>query len=214
MSALILGSFIHPPKHKGAKPIPGGLRSAKAFSEASYKEPKHRPETLGSFQLDRDLSNKRNAVYHDPASGRVVVAFRGTDFSDMYDIEQDVRIATGTFAGASRIKKGKDITKAAAEKYGVPAEAVELTGHSLGGRIAQAVGEKLGATHVTAINPGSSPVDLLHDSAGSGYGRTFTTGVDPVSVSNTLANPLNARFRVQSQWEPHGLGAFNVPEMT
>ncbi|NIQ79357.1 MAG: hypothetical protein GTN93_14970, partial [Anaerolineae bacterium] len=81
-----------------------------------------------------ELSNKRNAVYHDPTTRRVVVAFRGTDFSDTYDVWEDVRIATGTFAGAERVQKGKDIAKQAAKKYGVPLEDVELTGHSLGGR--------------------------------------------------------------------------------
>jgi len=163
---------------------------------------------IDGFQLDRELSNKRNTVYHNPSDGRVIVAFRGTQFSDPKDLFEDARIAFGTFSGSSRVKKGKHIVKSAAEKYGTDVENVELTGHSLGGRIAQAVGSRLGNKRITAINPGSSPADLLLPTAGSGVGKTYTTGTDPISLSNTLRNPGNVRFRPQQSLEPHGLANF------
>jgi len=207
MGDFILGAFSHPPKH-GKKHVKGGLNTALTFSQTAYREESKRPATLEGFQYDTQLSNKRNAVYHSPTENRVIVAFRGTDFTDPTDVFDDIRIATGTFAGDPRIKKGKEITKQASDKYGVPIKQVELTGHSLGGRVAQAVGEHFDSNRVTAVNPGSSPIDIVHPSAGSGFGRTFTTGTDPVSITNTVVNPSAVRFRIQSTVEPHGLGAF------
>jgi len=190
--------------------IEGGLPFAHAFSQASYSKQNERPAVIEGYHYDPTTSNKRTAIYYNANSNKLVVAFRGTDFSDPYDVWEDVRIATGTFAGASRIKKGKEIVKAAAKKYDIPVRDVQLTGHSLGGRITQAVGQKLHSESLTALNPGSSPIDILHPSAGTGFGQVFTTSVDPVSISGTIAQPANVNFRAPQTIEPHGLRAFGV----
>lgn len=205
----MFGLFYHAKvKHSHTKPVSGGLETAKEFSRASYQKENNRPRHIQGFNYDDELSNKRNAVYHNPDTGRLIVAFRGTDPTDTFDLWEDARIATGTFDGADRIKKGKDIVKSASTKYSIPVREVELTGHSLGGRIAQSIGTKLKSERITAINPGSSPIDVIHPTAGAGAGRTFTTGVDPISLSNTVVNPSSVRFRAPQAVNIHGLGAF------
>lgn len=193
----------------GGRGVRGGLDAAVKFSQASYAKEQHRPADIYGFKYDPMLSNKRNAVYYSPDEKQLVVAFRGTDFSDKKDVWEDVRIATGTFEGAQRVKNGKDIVKQAAQKYSIPVPEVQLTGHSLGGRIAQAVGTKLRSERITAINPGSSPLDLISRTAGAGAGRTYTTGIDPISISNTLVHPGSVRFITPGGLEPHGLGNFS-----
>lgn len=189
--------------------IGGGMASAVAFSQAAYDGAGERPEVINGYVYDTELSNKRNAVYYDPINKKVVVAFRGTDFTDPADLYQDFRIMTGTFYGTSRIETGKQIVKDAAEKYNVRVEDVALRGHSLGSSVAQAVGSELKIKDVAVFNPGSSPIELITGRPGAGYGRVYSTGIDPISITN-LAESIgggNVRYSAPGV-EPHGLSNF------
>lgn len=195
-------------KHRG-KAIHGGLRTSQEFSQASYAPPDRRPPVIEGARYDRFLSDQNSAVYANPENNRVIIAFRGTVPTEGRDLFDDLRIVTSTFAGSQRVKDGKALVKQAAEKYGIPVQEVELTGHSLGGRISQAVGSQLHSERFTGLNVGSSPLDILFRTAGSGQGRTYTTGIDPISISNTLASGGQGVSLVAPQTvEPHGLAAF------
>jgi hypothetical protein len=208
-------SFIAGPIATSVGAKPKGLAKKNAqqqfqFAAAAYQNEEHRPDELAGYTLDKELSTKRQAVYHNPDTNEAIVAFRGTHFSDPKDVYEDLKIVTGTFGTSQRVENGKKLVKDVSDKYNIDTKDIELTGHSLGGRVAQAVGQHYGSS-VTAVNPGSSPIDLFVPTAGSGYGRTYTTGVDPVSLSNTFRNPSAVKYRLPKTPEVHGLANFLRP---
>lgn len=110
---------------------------------------------LGHFLLDGP-----SALWSQPNSttfvkdGKAVISYRGTDITNMSDLEADAAIALGWNHMSGRFWEADRTYQAAVKKYG--AENVEVTGHSLGGAEALYVARKYGAGG-TVFNPGESP---------------------------------------------------------
>ena len=131
------------------------------FAGSAYEPVESRDQFLQDkgiqgWEQDRDFADPHTAVYRNPETGKAVVAFRGTH--EAKDLVADAHILAGTFNKSGQYKAWDKTLKGVVGKYGH--ENVErLTGHSLGGKGALA----LGSEHQIpseSFNPGSSPLEL------------------------------------------------------
>jgi len=171
------------------------------MSDLAYKNVSVRMKKLPEgFKLDRDLSNEDIMIAYNPTTKEVVSAVTGSRFTSrkhaMRDIRSDLGIAMGTDRLGKRTKEVGSIVKKAKVKYGDYDHT--LTGHSLGGRVAQNISKQTGVPAVV-FNRGSSPLGVVSDKVSKILGRDskeskvihYTTNkkstVDPVSISAKLA---------------------------
>lgn len=114
---------------------------------------------ITGYNLDTELSDENHVVIEKP-DGSAIVAYRGTDPTNVNDLMADTLILTGKYKDAvdlqgTRFNKADEYYRNAVNKY----NNVDLTGHSLGGSMAIAIGSIYGTKSVV-FNPGSSPFDL------------------------------------------------------
>jgi hypothetical protein len=123
----------------------------KKFVEASYEPNKGQTERIGSYMLDKELSTGKAKVYHNPTSGKTVVANRGT-VGTVSDWANNARYLAGTYDKTERMKQAEKVQRAAIEKYG----GVDVNvGHSQGGIITRKLNEKGLTAEVINLNPAS-----------------------------------------------------------
>jgi hypothetical protein len=145
-------------------------KSTKRFLAASYEPGKKIPGNV----YDHHLSGKRVSVYHNPTTGKTVVAHRGT--ASLTDwVKTNVPMALG-YEGGRRFKHAKKIQRQAEKKYG--AKNVTTMGHSLGGRIAEKVGKKSAA--IITYNKAATPKSIRQTTPKKQ--TDIRTPYDPVSV--------------------------------
>jgi hypothetical protein len=155
-------------------------KSLKNFVDASYKK-KSEAQNVDGYQLDRDLSTKRNKVYHDPNTGKVVHTIAGTD--TLKDWSNNALIPFGLHKYSNRYKNSKKIQKQANEKYGK--SNVDVVSHSQSGHIANNLANEglIGGLNTT-LNPaiiGSHHKDM----------KVVKSVLDPVSLlTNTTKNDV------------------------
>jgi len=120
----------------------------------AYEKPEARKHgVLGYAHLDPALSNDEHAVYVNPATKQVMIAYRGTDPAQLKDLQADVHIGLGTHAHSARFKRALATYDAVKAKYGN--DTIKVTGHSLGGTLAKHVHQKKDV-HAEVFNPGTS----------------------------------------------------------
>jgi hypothetical protein len=154
---------------------------AKDLIDAGYKNYGSDDENqiLRKYNLSRDesLSNDKNRVYHDNASGKAYVVYPGT--KDTNDIGTDIAIGmSGLFNPIQnltpRFREAKDVATKVKNKYGE--NQVTAIGHSLGGGLAASSGIKNRITYNKAV--GLSDIVKPISSGEIDY----RTKKDPVSV--------------------------------
>jgi Ca2+-binding RTX toxin-like protein len=119
------------------------------------------------------------AAFRNDVTGEVVVAFRGTEYFDSADWRADTRIVFGAEM-PQQFHDGLAFAKTVSATHGVP---ITLTGHSLGGSIAQYVTAQTGAPAVTFAAPGIGHMsDFSFGPEGTADVRNLVTSADPVSV--------------------------------
>ena len=106
----------------------------KSILNASYMPQKKAADYMSKrgYGYDPELSSMTQKVFIDPL-GRPVISERGSTRVSDWGIE-NVNIATGGFFKTPRIKAAEQLAKTTEEKYGM---APTLTGHSLGGYLAE-----------------------------------------------------------------------------
>jgi hypothetical protein len=200
----------------GAGTIPKQDEIYLALSSESYKAKGARdPDVLG-FRYDQDVSTERTAVY--VGSDRIIIANRGTVPTDQSDLKADALIVAGQFDKSDRLKRSLKTVADVAAKY--PGVRLEMTGHSLGGKVAQMIGLALPGVKVVTFNMGSSPLDIatsLKDKALCALTNSerckrlknqthYSTGIDPISFAS---NFLHGSKHVSAEHvNVHGLSNF------
>ena len=120
------------------------------------------------YTIDRDLTTSRGMVIRD-SNNNAILAYRGTDptfratGSDLY---ADGQILLGgnredssqTLLNPNRFQSAQEQYNRVAERYG--RDNIHLTGHSLGGTLADYIGRN-NSTDATTFNQGESPVGYV-----------------------------------------------------
>ena len=136
-------------------------------------------QTLGNYSLVDAASSNNHVVYRNHHTNHTVVAFRGTDPSKSGDLVADAHIAMGTQKLSKRFKEAEDTYKRLRSQL-APGSEITLTGHSLGGALANHV-SKTFDEHATTFNPGAGVGDLFTKGKKDGTRRVLRTKSDVVS---------------------------------
>ncbi len=96
-------------------------------------------------------SSGMQAVAFRNAQNEIVIAYRGTELNDIGDVSSDINILLGNIPQA-QLTDAENFYKAVVAQYGD--ENIVITGHSLGGAIAQIIGSKTGKLTYTYNAPG------------------------------------------------------------
>ena len=144
-----------------------GKKSAFFANQSFFK---NKTPNYEGYNLDKELSTNRTAVYQNPNSKTLYVAHRGTRWSDPTDVVSNIASAMGRDDLDPRLIQGRQLTKQVKSKY--QGYGVTHTGTSLGGGLSRDLGREFNDTAVS-YNP-----------------RGF---INKTSVSNSLAckNPIN-----------------------
>ncbi len=153
-------------------------------------------------------------AYQSSDRSQVVLAFRGTDFGDALTGLKNV-LADGSFKGAVpstdlTVSVGYAVAFLQWAQENVPGTTITLTGHSLGGAIAQLVGQASGLTTVvfnapggaqliSALSPTLKPVTTpFRPGTGNTNYRIFGDQVSlagtPIGTQVTLPAPATVQF--------------------
>ena len=167
---------------------------------------------MEGYTIDTQLSNDMGIVIERP-DGTGIVAYRGTDPTNIYDLTADALIALGynkeqgIAIPGSRFDRAETLYKSANEKYPF----VSLTGHSLGGSLADAVGRKFGENAVV-FNPGVSPVEITGEAKPKSLTRIYTTDTfDLVSqISNLYGDEVEHLIVKQTDPRSSFLGSHSL----
>jgi len=152
-------------------------------------------EAMPSWTIDKELSDTRSLVLHDGEN--TILAFRGTDpfgYDTKADLGADFNILIGAnrdnmdtnLLQPTRFQHAEDKFNAVEQKYGK--DNLMLSGHSLGGGIADYIGRK-NSVDAVVFNAGESPIGAvagLLDEIPKQQTRFYTTGSDIISRSNLL----------------------------
>jgi hypothetical protein len=167
-------------------------------------------EEVEGYTIDKSLSNRKGTVYVNNATGKVTVAFAGTQVDVPHkpkswkdtkrqwgatkqgakDVWADLHIGSATESKSEEFKKAERQYLAVTKKYGN--ENVDLTGHSLGGTKAAYLSSKYGAQAET-FNQGANPVgrnklDMGNVTAHVTTGDVVSVGVHAAKVRGSKVN--------------------------
>jgi hypothetical protein len=146
---------------------------------------------MPGYELDSELSTMNHIVIKRPDES-AIVAYRGTDPQNPQDLFADAIILGGMHRDAIDLR---DTRFNLAEQYYLDAKvkygAVDLTGHSLGGAMADVIGTKYGERS-TVFNPGASPMEFLNKNYPESTSKVYKTdSVDLISMSSRgYATPI------------------------
>ena len=126
------------------------------------------------FTLDSDLSTEKAKVYKDNQTGKVTIAYAGTELGyksvgqvkrSIKDLWADRHILLGTEGNSSEFQDALKVANATIEKYGK--DNVHATGHSLGGTKTTYVSSKTGIKGTT-FGEGWSPLGAVRHATSVG----------------------------------------------
>jgi hypothetical protein len=146
------------------------------ISKASYKRNKE-VEDVDGYQLDRDLSTREAKVFHNPDTGKTIIANRGTQ--GLSDWSNNAAYLTKSYNKTARFKHAAKVQKRTLDKYG---EVDANIGHSQGAVIARKMGKQGKTKQVVNINPATLGVKEADNVT------TIKSSRDPVSVLHKMDN--------------------------
>lgn len=166
------------------------------LSDAVYDftEPAPDPRLGGQWVLDRTLvesnsSGFQGAVYANTTRREVVIAFAGTQpnilFHQMDFIEDTLNDVWGAAGGDGQVSWAQRLAKAALERYNPRLWKVTVTGHSLGGRLAQLTAASLQLKAFTFNTASVSGTDF------SKISKPLTSGITNILTRADWVNPLS-----------------------
>lgn len=200
------------------------------FSKGAYKKLySERQQVLADSNIEGwrfipQFSNNEMATYYSRSKKMFVLAFRGTEVTNFKDLLNDVAIVFGKSKYLPRVREGihmaRLILRYIRTRY--KDHTLEITGHSLGGKIGLNVATALELT-AYLYNIGSSPADKAMDiilkavCAVSKLGDCpalknivhFHVVGDPISTSASIAVPWKVERQSPTQsLNPHTIDNF------
>jgi len=171
-----------------------------SISDEAYQIPTERENNIEDYIYNQVLSTPKTAIYINEKDKTIIIGNRGTVPSDTDDLIADAAILTGTFGFSKRLRDSMSTVQNVMHVY--PNFRIINTGHSLGGKVASEIGQRLSKVNsrVVAFNIGSTPLDLpknlfnqtkcLFTNSSQCQKlknqRIYTTGVDPISMSSLM----------------------------
>jgi hypothetical protein len=124
-------------------------KELKQFVDAGYKS-KRDVKNIDGYVLDDELSTRRDKVYVNPNTGKVVHTISGTD--NLMDWSNNLLIPLGLHSKTNRYKNAEETQKKANAKYGK--QNVSVVSHSQSGNIANTLDKRnlVGDENIT-LNP-------------------------------------------------------------
>ena len=132
------------------------------LSNLAYK--KHRPKKLWGYEKEEETPE--HVLYHNPTTKHSIISIRGTDNLD--DVLTDIQTP---FKDTQRHKKELDFYDEMNKKY----KNISLTGHSLGGNLADYITKQRKNTNSVVFNP-----FIIGDA--STRTKILKTPLDPASI--------------------------------
>ena len=178
------------------RPSTKRLNLHKTFSQAAYRHhlDKAQADIAGTgYTIDKSKSGREHKVFVNPKKKDVVIAYRGTDFSDkrkwFKDMLSDAAILTGTQRYNRRFKQSQEHFDKVAGHY--KGYKLSTTGHSLGGAIAEHINTNNEGRVYDSItySRGTGPADVLRKKSNSVY--DVSNRYDPISMFARLGNKLS-----------------------
>lgn len=165
----MLRDLIHSQKLQGGKfyDPENEYKQMVKINIESYKEPDDRKNIKPYIYL-REFSHRDVAVYIDKTFKVIVFSYKGTDFSNIYDLLADIQIAIPSFKVSPRYYNMKNHFKNTMKNF--KDWQVILTGHSLGSHTATSLlgycDETQGKDDCRFItfNRGTSPLEYFTSS--------------------------------------------------
>ena len=172
------------------------------MSNGVYGSPSGRVE---GWTVVKEQSNPANgfavAAYRNNTTGDVVIAYRGTnDTKDV--IGADAKIALPAAAWDSQFKDALEFAKSIKEQY--PNKAISVTGHSLGGGLAQVASQAYGFHGITFDPAGAE--NIVRSSQFKEWTQSNGLGANGKGVPSNFHNYLVAKSPISHQSGAH-LGA-------
>jgi len=126
------------------------VQNLKKIFKSSYSRT---DPNLEGYVKNKQLSGKRAQVYYNPKTNEAIVSHRGSQGIRDW-VKTNPAMALG-YEGGARFKHAQKIQNKAEKLYG--RENVTTVGHSLGGRLAEKVGQNSGKiiTYNKAVTPRS-----------------------------------------------------------
>ena len=156
--------------------LEGGAISGKELKKltaASYTKGKARPEQIGDLVLDRQLTTREAAVYHNPKTGEAVVSHRGTQ--GISDWGNNLALGVGLYKSTGRYNRGKETQQKDNAKYGK--ENVLTTSHSQSGALAHELNKEGLVNKSVEVNPARLPNQKVMKNE-----TIIKSSLDPVSI--------------------------------
>lgn len=183
------------------------------INKETYKEPNLRRNVKPYIYLT-EFSNREVAVFIDKAFKVIVFCYRGTDFSNVYDVLADIQIAIPSFKLSPRYLNMKRHFKETMKNF--EDWQVILSGHSLGGHIASVLigycdeTEGKDDCRFIVLNRGSSPIEFYSKSP-KDYKRRNHYHMKGDWLSKTFLKDTKTKHKVLnpvSQKNPHSMFNF------
>lgn len=149
-------------------------------------------DNLDGFNQDKQLSTKTTKVYHNPTTGQVVVAHKGTQgLTDWLNNGVYAYGGEKAYKLTPRYREAKKVQEEAEKKYG--ANNISTIGHSQGGLQAELLGGK--SKEIITLNKATRP---LSNHKNDNQYDIRTTG-DLVSMNNPFQKKNNKEVVIKSQ---------------
>jgi len=149
--------------------------------KSSYGDKKARQQLANAgYKYDSMLSNHNQQVWYNPNDKKLLYNIAGTH--NIKDWGTDLYLALGKLKDTNRYKEAKQTLENAKLKYGNDIT-TNITGHSLGGAIAQYVGDK--NDKVYTLNKGATIGQKTRNNE-----TAFRTSGDAVRVLSSNANRM------------------------
>lgn len=172
--------------------------------KSSYGDKKARQQlTNAGYQYDSMLSNRNQQVWYNPNDRKLLYNIAGTH--NIKDWGTDAYLAVGKLKDTNRYKEAKQTLENAKLKYGKDIT-TNITGHSLGGAIAQYISNK--NDKVYTLDKGAT-IGQKTRSNENAY-RTSGDAVSVLSTGATRMKTLENRNRATGFLPLDTLKAHNV----